>query len=271
MSPRQAFMLVFTLHDHISSSSHHVFSQTSHPSNTLYVQWFDQTVPSISTFHTSNPYSGKWRLPPPTILWALHFIEEIYCTSYWLKTMQTNNEYVTLTHAHTQVTPDWASSNVSEQLQQSTDSVKAPKESLKALTSSRDWTVIHTTSSSSSLDPHAHPTRWGKGQGIQYAASPTPTTTRLLLHPFNGLFSTSTWVSRHQKGKPFWILLQQEMMGWQWHQLDHMQIICTSLQTDNHASTSPLSFLQAATQQQCQSTEGESLTPTPTINHKHVT
>jgi len=24
-------------------------------------------------------------------------------------------------------------------------------------------------------------------------------------------------------------------MGWQWHQLDHMQIICTSLQTDNHA------------------------------------
>jgi len=31
-------------------------------------------------------------------------------------------------------------------------------------------------------------------------------------------------------------------MAWQWHQLDHMQIICTSLQTDNHTSTSPLSF-----------------------------
>jgi len=26
--------------------------------------------------------------------------------------------------------------------------------------------------------------------------------------------------------------MKQEMMGWQWHQLDHMQIICTSLQTD---------------------------------------
>jgi len=25
------------------------------------------------------------------------------------------------------------------------------------------------------------------------------------------------------------------MMGWQWRQLDHMQIICISLQTDNHA------------------------------------
>ena len=35
-------------------------------------------------------------------------------------------------------------------------------------------------------------------------------------------------VSRHQKGNPFWILLEQEMMGWQWHQLDHMQIICTT-------------------------------------------
>jgi len=34
-------------------------------------------------------------------------------------------------------------------------------------------------------------------------------------------------------------------MGWQWHQLDHTQITCTSLQTDNHASTLPLSFLQA--------------------------
>jgi len=32
------------------------------------------------------------------------------------------------------------------------------------------------------------------------------------------------------------------MMGWQWHHLEHKQIICTSLQTDNHASTSPLNF-----------------------------
>ena len=31
---------------------------------------------------------------------------------------------------------------------------------------------------------------------------------------------------------------------WQWHQLGHMQV-CTSLQTDNHVSTPPLSFLQA--------------------------
>jgi len=30
-----------------------------------------------------------------------------------------------------------------------------------------------------------------------------------------------------------------------WHQLDHMQIICTSLQTNNLASTLPLRFLQA--------------------------
>ena len=30
---------------------------------------------------------------------------------------------------------------------------------------------------------------------------------------------------------------------WQWHQLGHMQV-CTLLQTDNHARTPPLSFLQ---------------------------
>jgi len=61
-----------------------------------------------------------------------------------------------------------------------------------------------------------------------------PTTTTL--NPFNGPFSRTTWVSRHQKGKPFWILMKQEMMGWQWHQLDHMHIICTSLATVPHHS-----------------------------------
>jgi len=39
-----------------------------------------------------------------------------------------------------------------------------------------------------------------------------------------------------------WILAKHEMMGWQCHQTDHMQIICTSLQTDNQARTSPLTF-----------------------------
>jgi len=55
-------------------------------------------------------------------------------------------------------------------------------------------------------------------------------------------FSRTTWVSWLQKGKSFWILLEQQMMEWQWHQLDHMQIMCTMLQTDDHTSTSSLSF-----------------------------
>jgi len=66
-------------------------------------------------------------------------------------------------------------------------------------------------------------------------------TVLLLLHPFNGLFTTTS-VSRHQECKPFWILLEQEMTGWQWHEMDPMQIICISLQTGNNTSTSPLSF-----------------------------
>jgi len=32
--------------------------------------------------------------------------------------------------------------------------------------------------------------------------------------------------------------------GMQWHQLDHMQTICTLLQTDNYTNTSSLNFLQ---------------------------
>ena len=47
---------------------------------------------------------------------------------------------------------------------------------------------------------------------------------------------------------------------WQWHQLGRMQV-CTSLQTDNHASTPPLSFYRPDAllppNQQRQSTEGK--------------
>jgi len=32
------------------------------------------------------------------------------------------------------------------------------------------------------------------------------------------------------------------LWGWQWHQLDYMQTICTSLQTENHTNTSSLNF-----------------------------
>ena len=49
----------------------------------------------------------------------------------------------------------------------------------------------------------------------------------------HGFLTGTTQVSWYQKNKPFWILLKQRWWGWQWHQLDHMQVICTSLQTDN--------------------------------------
>jgi len=39
--------------------------------------------------------------------------------------------------------------------------------------------------------------------------------------------------------------MRQEMIWWQWHQLDHVQVIYTSLQTHNHPSTLSLNFLQA--------------------------
>ena len=63
-------------------------------------------------------------------------------------------------------------------------------------------------------------------------------------HQFNGHFSGTTQVSRYQKGKTNLDFTEARDSEWHWHQLGHMQV-STSLQTDNHASTPPLSFLQA--------------------------
>ena len=62
--------------------------------------------------------------------------------------------------------------------------------------------------------------------------------------PFNGPLSGTTQVSQYQKGKTNLDFTEARDSEWQWHRLDHMQV-CTSLQIDNHANTSPLSFLQA--------------------------
>jgi len=63
-------------------------------------------------------------------------------------------------------------------------------------------------------------------------------------HLFNGPLSGPTWVSWYQKGKANLDFAEARDSEWQWHQLGHMQV-CTSLHTDNHASTPLLSFLQA--------------------------
>jgi len=51
-------------------------------------------------------------------------------------------------------------------------------------------------------------------------------------------------VSQYQKGKTNLGFIVARDSERQWHQLGHMQV-CTSLQTDNHASNPPLSFSQA--------------------------
>ena len=63
-------------------------------------------------------------------------------------------------------------------------------------------------------------------------------------HPFNGPLSGTTQVSQYQKGKTNLDFTEARDSEWQWNPLGHMQL-CTSLQTDNHARTPPLSFLQA--------------------------
>jgi len=51
----------------------------------------------------------------------------------------------------------------------------------------------------------------------------------------------TTEVSQYQKGKTNLDFTEARDNEWQWHQLGCMQV-CTSLQTDNHTSTSPLVF-----------------------------
>ena len=67
----------------------------------------------------------------------------------------------------------------------------------------------------------------------------THTHTKTLNRPFSG----ATRASRYQKGKTNLDFAEATDSEWQWHQLGHMQV-CTSLQTNNHVSTGPLSFLQ---------------------------
>jgi len=54
----------------------------------------------------------------------------------------------------------------------------------------------------------------------------------------------TTWLSQYQKGKTNLDFTGARDSEWQWHQLGHMQV-CTSLQTDNHISTTPLCFFRA--------------------------
>ena len=76
-------------------------------------------------------------------------------------------------------------------------------------------------------------------------------------NPFNGIFSRTTWVSRYQKGLKW----GKRYSGIQGHQLEHMQTVCTSLQTAKHTNTSLLNFYKPYAipdAQPCQSTEGKS-------------
>ena len=72
-------------------------------------------------------------------------------------------------------------------------------------------------------------------------------------------------LSRYHKGKTSLDFTEARDSEWQWHQLGHMQV-CTSFQTDNHASTTPLKFFTGRMpflppNQQRQSTEGSTFEP----------
>jgi len=85
---------------------------------------------------------------------------------------------------------------------------------------------------------------WLRKSLFHHTHTRTHTHTHTHTHTFNGPFSGTTQVSRHQKGKTNLDFTEARDSGWQWRQLGHVQV-CTSLQTDNHPSTPALGFLQA--------------------------
>jgi len=102
--------------------------------------------------------------------------------------------------------------------------------------------------------------------GLADSARCTASHTHTHTHPFNGHFYGTTQVSRYQRGKTNVDFTKARDNEWQWNPLGHMQV-CTSLQTDNHTSTSPLSFSTGwmpflPPNQQRQSTEG--------LTEKHI-
>jgi len=52
----------------------------------------------------------------------------------------------------------------------------------------------------------------------------------------------------------------------QWHQLDHMQTICTSFQTDNHTNTSSLNFYRPDALSDTQPAEATKALKAHTVN-----
>jgi len=77
--------------------------------------------------------------------------------------------------------------------------------------------------------------------GLHWARKTRKNNTNTHTHTHTRLTALFPGWAGTRKAKPIWILLKQETSEWQWHQLGHMQV-CTQLQTDNHASTPPLSF-----------------------------
>ena len=88
-------------------------------------------------------------------------------------------------------------------------------------------------------------------------------------HPFNGPFSGTTQVGRYQKGKTNLDFTEARDSKWQWHQLGHIQV-CTSLRTDNHASTPLLSFYRPDALPDAQTNSIKALkakSPKPQVNY----
>jgi len=72
-------------------------------------------------------------------------------------------------------------------------------------------TIVMLCTQSHASDVSFHSFKWNQSQDLPLLLS-FHYNVLYYIHMFNGPFSRTTSGSRHQKGKPFWILLKQEMI-----------------------------------------------------------
>jgi len=114
------------------------------------------------------------------------------------------------------------------------------------------------------------PSKWAQASTRASGETATCEHTHTHTHPFNGPYSRTTRVHWYQKGKTNLLYTEARDSEWQCHQLGHMQV-CTSLQTDYHASTAPLKFFTGRMpflppNRQHQSTEGKCSLPVSNVD-----
>ena len=132
--------------------------------------------------------------------------------------------------------------------------------------------VVQLAHASLSFKRHLYgPSRFCRAHGhYQHRHRPRHSVCSAHTHPFNGFLSGTSRVSRYQVQVLYLDFTEARDSEWQCHQQGHTQV-CTLLQTDNHASTPPLSFYRPDALPATQPTASKHWRQSAAISHIYAT